>query len=522
MGISNFTLERIYNEIKDKLINAKIERIISISDNSYLLSLFKDNKSSNLLLSLDPSLPLILLSKSFKVDSINNASYQLNLLRKYLDKGTIIDAKKVKDDRIIIFKVKKWTQTYQLIETTMIFELFPLSPNIIFIDENYKIIDALKKSDALTSKHPIYPNLTYEFPAATNKDFNVDTPREELANKLSKSDFRYLMTLSEEDSKQAIINMFKETDYYIFKNDVSSLKINSEAKKVSLDNLYETLLSQKQSENKEEHFKELFKLIENKIKAARKKLINLEQDKAKFTKGETYKTYGETLYLAIDHDQKGLKSIDIEGITIPLEPKLTINENAQRYFKLYKKSKSGVIQVSLQQDKAKEELLYFENIEMQLRFASFKDIDEIILDLKEHHYIKDHSQKKKTKPGNYKYQPHFVTYKNVKYGYGLSSFQNEELTFSLASYKDTYMHIKDYHGPHVIIFSDSIDDDHLLFGGEIALYFASKTAGEVYYTLKKDVKKVVGKRGLVTLKNESVLVINKIREESLTILKNSH
>ena len=63
MGISNFTLERIYNEIKDKLINAKIERIISISDNSYLLSLFKDNKSSNLLLSLDPSLPLILLSR---------------------------------------------------------------------------------------------------------------------------------------------------------------------------------------------------------------------------------------------------------------------------------------------------------------------------------------------------------------------------------------------------------------------------------------------------------------------------
>ena len=228
MGISNFTLERIYNEIKDKLINAKIERIISISDNSYLLSLFKDNKSSNLLLSLDPSLPLILLSKSFKVDSINNASYQLNILRKYLDKGTIIDAKKVKDDRIIIFKVKKWTQTYQLIETTMIFELFPLSPNIIFIDENYKIIDALKKSDALTSKHPIYPNLTYEFPAATNKDFNVDTPREELANKLSKSEFRYLMTLSEEDSKQAIINMFKETDYYIFKNDVSSLKINDQ------------------------------------------------------------------------------------------------------------------------------------------------------------------------------------------------------------------------------------------------------------------------------------------------------
>ena len=82
-----------------------------------------------------------------------------------------------------------------------------------------------------------------------------------------------------------------------------------------------------------------------------------------------------------------------------------------------------------------------------------------------------------------------------------------------------YLHVKDYHGPHVIIFNDNPTEDQLLFGGEIALYFASLSAGEVYYTKRKNVKKVPEHRGLTTLKDEKVMVINQIREESLEILK---
>ena len=84
MGISNYTLKRIFNETKDTLIGGKIERIILIGDNDFLLTVFKDGKLYNLLLSLNPSLPIFVLSNSFKVNSINHSNYQCNLLKKYL------------------------------------------------------------------------------------------------------------------------------------------------------------------------------------------------------------------------------------------------------------------------------------------------------------------------------------------------------------------------------------------------------------------------------------------------------
>ena len=520
MGISNFTLKRIYEQISPSLVNAKIERIINIADNAFLFSLFSSGKMTNLLLSLDPSLPLMVMASSLKIDALNTSNYQCNMLRKYLDKGTIEWTRKIKDDRIILFKVKKWTQTYQLIETTMIFELFPLSPNIIFVDDNYTILDAFKKSETLDSKHPIINGMKYDFPPATNKDFDENTKVEDMIGKVNKSEYRYLLSLSPEEYQKSLSQMLKEDAYYVYKNDVSSLRINEEAQKVDLNHLYERVLSQKTEENKEARYFHIYHLVESKIKACKKKLLNLESDQKRFLGYDKYQEYGNLLYLGEDIYHRGDKEITIEGIKIPLDVKLDLHQNAQHYFKLYKKSKSGIKQVEIQKQLAKEELAYFENIAQEMKFATFKDLEEIILDLTDHKYIKDKKNAKAKKaPGNKKYNPHIIKAKDTKFGYGLSSYQNEELTFSLAHKDDMYLHVKDYHGPHVIIFNDNPTEDQLLFGGEIALYFASLSAGEVYYTKRKNVKKVPEHRGLTTLKDEKVMVINQIREESLEILK---
>ena len=108
MGISNFTLERLFIDIKDSIINSKIERIFNISDTSYIFSLYKEGKCIDLLLSLDPSLPLMLINNKSVVYSINQSNNQTNILKKYFDHGTILDLYKVQNDRIVIFKIKKW------------------------------------------------------------------------------------------------------------------------------------------------------------------------------------------------------------------------------------------------------------------------------------------------------------------------------------------------------------------------------------------------------------------------------
>ena len=151
-------------------------------------------------------------------------------------------------------------------------------------------------------------------------------------------------------------------------------------------------------------------------------------------------------------------------------------------------------------------------------------MQEIILDLCEHHYIKEHKVQKqmKLKPKNKKFNPHFIKLKNgTKIGYGLTSYQNEELTFSLANKEDYYFHIKDYHGPHVIIFSNNPSDEEMLIAGEIACYFASISAGEVQYTQRKYIKKVPSQRGLALLNKYNTLVIKKIRPSTIALLKNN-
>lgn len=522
MGISDFTLNRLYLKMKDFILNAKIDRIINISDTTFLFNLFKDGKCQNLLLSLDPTLPITLLNSSYHIDKINPPSQNCNLLKKYFERGIIKSFEKVENDRIFIFEVTKWTPSYQKIENKLIFEMFPLSPNIIITDLCMTIMDAFKKTESLDSKHPIHRGMKYLFPTALDKQFTSSTPIEELKGKVNKSELKYLETLNKEEYFNSLQSMFNETNYYLYKNDITSLKIHSDSLKLNMEELFQILIERKTFENKENKYQHIFKLVEQKIKSIRKRIINLENDKLRFDDASSYLEKGNLLYSIESDYHKGDKVITINDIKIDLDPKLDLNQNAQKYFKLYKKSKNGLIQVEKQKDIAKDELEYFERINTQIQHASFEDMKEIILDLCENHYIKDNKviNKDKKKPGNKKFTPHFIkSPSKTKIGYGLSSFQNEELTFSLASKDDIYLHIKDYHGPHVIIFNSSPNEDDLLFAGEIALYFASKTAGEVYYTQKRNVKKVPGKRGLAIMNTYKVMVINEIRESTLSLIR---
>lgn len=523
MGIANYTLKNIFNEIKDQILFSKIERIINISSTSFIFSLFKEGKCFDMILSLDPTLPIILTSNNSKTYSINQNDYATNMLKKYFDHGTITKLEKLPNDRIIIFNIKKWTPSYQLIESKLIFELFPLSPNIIITDSNNKILDAFKRSESLESKHLVYKGLTYTFPKTDDKYFDKNTPLIELKNKVSRLEYNYLASLDNQTYKDTLSKMLNEHKYYLYKKDLTCFHVDN-SKEITLNELFDLIKDQKVYENKETKHHEIFKLVEQKKKSLEKKLINLDHDQEKFLNGDKYLEYGNLLFIGSPTYHKGDKNVVIEDINIPLDEKLDLSGNAQRYFKLYKKSKSGIEQVENQKQIAKNELIYFNNISQQLVFAQENEMQEIILDLCEHHYIKEHKVQKqmKLKPKNKKFNPHFIKLKNgTKIGYGLTSYQNEELTFSLANKEDYYFHIKDYHGPHVIIFSNNPSDEEMLIAGEIACYFASISAGEVQYTQRKYIKKVPSQRGLALLNKYNTLVIKKIRPSTIALLKNN-
>ena len=81
---------------------------------------------------------------------------------------------------------------------------------------------------------------------------------------------------------------------------------------------------------------------------------------------------------------------------------------------------------------------------------------------------------------------------------GKNNLQNEYLTFELASPFDTWFHIKNSTGSHVIVKKPytELDDKTLIEAASLAAYFSDKkneTKATVDYTLRKELKKVKGK-----------------------------
>ncbi|MGN1294825.1 MAG: NFACT family protein, partial [Bacilli bacterium] len=212
---------------------------------------------------------------------------------------------------------------------------------------------------------------------------------------------------------------------------------------------------------------------------------------------------------------------------IPLDERLSLNENAAKYFKLYQKSKVALEKLLEQKELTKEKISYFEKIQNQLKFASVDDINDINLELMNDGYIKQDKKvkyiknKKKKKENEKVYHPHYVIAEDgTKIGFGLSSLQNEYLTFTIAHKEDYFLHIKDSHGPHVIIFSSSPSEETILLACEIALFYAEKSVGDIYICKRKDVKKIPSHLGLVNMNEAKTIYLSSIREKSQNLLQN--
>ena len=107
---------------------------------------------------------------------------------------------------------------------------------------------------------------------------------------------------------------------------------------------------------------------------------------------------------------------------------------------------------------------------------------------------------------------------NTKILYGKNSTSNNELTFKVANKDDYYLHIKDYHGAHVIIRSSNPTNEEKLLAAEICLILSNKSAGEIMIASMKDVKKGQA-LGEALLQNYSLIVLNSVRESTIELLK---
>ena len=161
-------------------------------------------------------------------------------------------------------------------------------------------------------------------------------------------------------------------------------------------------------------------------------------------------------------------------------------------------------------EKAKQESEYLEYLSSASKYMN----DDELLALNQE-LLPKQNQKKKVLPIKYG----TVILGNTKILYGKNASSNNELTFKVANKDDYYLHIKDYHGAHVIIKNNKPTNEEKLLAAEICLILSKKTAGEVMIASMKDVKKGQA-LGEANLLNYSTILLNEVRESTLELLKN--
>jgi len=246
-------------------------------------------------------------------------------------------------------------------------------------------------------------------------------------------------------------------------------------------------------------------------------------------KRDKYRIYGELIHTYGYDVQPGAKSFEAlnyytnEMITVPLDATLTPQENAQRYFDKYNKLKRTYDALSELVRDTQAEIEHLESICAFLDMALLEeDLVQVREELTDAGYIRRRNTGKKVKVTSRPY--HYISSDGYDIYVGKNNYQNEELTFRLASGGDWWFHAKGAPGSHVIVRAGGGMPPDTTFEDAARLAaFYSKNRGaskvEVDYVEKKHVKKPNGaKPGFVVYyTNYSMMIdsdISQIRPAS--------
>ena len=400
----------------------------------------------------------------------------------------------------------------------IIVEMVGRFSNVIFTDSNYIVQQAYKHTEI---SRTIAPHKKYEPPLVDMPDMLVDDIGKLIArfrhneNILGMDGKLRKMIKKEEDFinfVETVKKTFKSHDFSLYlygKKHIYPFKINDNAKKIDDDFVFEYLILQSEKNDFLNRKKNLKSIAVKRFNSLKRRLEKIKNELQNAEDAETFRVIAENLIsnpkLKVLYKQEiVLKDIySSEDLTIKLNPKLNVFENAQMYFKKYKKAKKGV---KIIKNRLKETHLEIEFMEQILFDIENADTQRELEDVRETMISESviRTRTKRTKHTNY------LPYEHKKImGFdvyiGKNARGNDYVTMKLANKYDLWFHAHSRPSAHLILKNHSrlqnIDDNvKMACAYEVAL--RTKAADgekiDVDYTFVKNIKKPKGlKVGLV-------------------------
>ncbi len=271
-----------------------------------------------------------------------------------------------------------------------------------------------------------------------------------------------------------------------------------------LDAFYET---REQAERLRQRGQDLQRAASNARDRARRKLALQEKEYAQTQDRDRLRICGELITANLHRMERGQSVLraqnyydpDCLETDIPLDPLLTPQQNAARYFKQYHKAKTAEGYLSGQMAIARRERDWLESVLDELsRAETEQDFADIRRELREAGLLKGAAPGKK-EPRRAPSKPRaFRSSGGLRILVGRSNTQNDQLTRD-AFKSDYWFHTQRIHGSHVILCCEGAEPDRqsMTEAAMLAAWFSQGRAGgqvAVDYTQVRNVKKPGGAR----------------------------
>ncbi len=555
MPLDAICLQGVVGELAPQLTGSRIEKIQQPARDQIILLL---RGSRRLFLNAGANQPRIHLTEQLR-DNPSQPPMFCMLLRKHLSGGIIESVRQEPLERVVTLTVLASDEMGERSRFTLVWEGMPRRANLILCDRDGRIIDCLRRVDLEAEQdRQVLPGLFYRLPTRQNKRSPLSVTEEEFAALLGRAapdaplDAWLLDTftaISPLVARELTVRACGSTDAPVSQGnalwDVFSrwqrnvnentftptlIKRNGSLADFTygpvtqygtyaeteiydsfshlLDDFYE---KREQAERVKQKGRDLLKTATTARDRVRRKLAAQEKEMAACLDRDHLRICGELITANLYRMERGQSRLTAQNyydencadVDIPLDVRLSPQENAARYFKQYAKAKTAEKYLTAQLQRGREELQYLESVLQELAQAeSEQDFNDIRTELTDGGYLRGRGKKQ---PGFQRASKprEFRSSAGLRILVGRNNRQNDRLTTKDADKRDIWLHTQKIHGSHVILCTGGAEPDEqsLMEAASLAAYFSQaqgSTKVPVDYTPVKFVKKPAGaKPGMV-------------------------
>ncbi|NWN94876.1 MAG: fibronectin/fibrinogen-binding protein [Bacillus sp. (in: Bacteria)] len=568
MSFDGLFTRAMVKELVDTIKGGRINRIHQPYQNELVLVVRANGKNRRLLLSAHPAYARIQLTDE-PFDNPQDPPMFCMLLRKHLEGAVIEDIHQAGLDRVVVFDIKNRNEIGDISFKQLYVEIMGRHSNIILVDkERNLIMDSIKHvPPAVNTYRTILPGHEYVMPPEQHKRNPLEAAKEDViaaldwnSGKMDKqivAQFagvspllaKEIMHRAKFSNPDAVTDAFLSVMEPIKKFDLQPVMIIGTQKEsfymiplTSLEGEVKTFptlsalldrfyAGKAERDRVKQKGHDLERFVKNELEKNESKIKKLEVTLAEAQNAEQFQLYGELLTANLYAVKKGMDKVKVQNyydedgamVEIPLDPLKTPAENAQSYFSRYQKAKHAQVAVREQIKKARDEVLYFENLLQQLETASPKDIGEIREELEEEGYLKKRHSRARRKNANKIALEKYEASDGTEILVGKNNKQNDYLTNRVAARDEIWLHTKDIPGSHVVIRSKNPAPETILEAASLAAYFSKarqSASVPVDYTKVRYVKKPNGaKPGFVIYENQQTVYVTPDVDKVLAMKK---